>query len=48
MQFIIFSSHHDGSTLGVDAELTQDYELLLKKFAEFCSYENTDETLKLQ
>ncbi|KAL9553258.1 hypothetical protein MBANPS3_003367 [Mucor bainieri] len=46
--FVIFTNYHDGSTLGVDAELTKDYELLLKKFAAFCSYENADDTLKLQ
>ncbi|KAG2209067.1 hypothetical protein INT46_011465 [Mucor plumbeus] len=46
--FVIFTNYHDGSTLGVDAELTKDYELLLKKFATFCSFENSDETLKLQ
>ncbi|KAI9364287.1 hypothetical protein BD770DRAFT_407073 [Pilaira anomala] len=46
--FVVFTNHHDGSTLGVDAELTSDYELLLKKFAGFCAFENTDEILKLQ
>ncbi|CEP19227.1 hypothetical protein [Parasitella parasitica] len=46
--FVMFTSHHDGSTLGVDAELTKDYEQLLEKFAAFCSYENVDDTLKLQ
>ncbi|KAF1799907.1 hypothetical protein FB192DRAFT_1423489 [Mucor lusitanicus] len=46
--FVIFTNYHDGSTLGVDAELTKDYELLLKKFAGFCSYDNADDTLKLQ
>lgn len=47
-QFVVFTNHHDGSTLGVDAELTSDYELLLKKFAGFCAFENADEILKLQ
>ncbi|KAI8636865.1 hypothetical protein BD408DRAFT_425439 [Parasitella parasitica] len=46
--FVIFTNHHDGSTLGVDAELTNDYERLLKRFAAFCSDENADDTLKLQ
>ncbi|KAI7891309.1 uncharacterized protein EV154DRAFT_420574, partial [Mucor mucedo] len=47
--FVVFTNYHDGSTLGVDAELTKDYELLLQKFAGFCAYENaSDETLRLQ
>lgn len=48
-KFVVFTNYHDGSTLGVDAELTKDYELLLQKFAGFCAYENaSDETLRLQ
>lgn len=47
--FIVFTGYHDGSTLGVDAELTKDYESLLKKFAGFCSYKDKEnDTLKLQ
>ncbi|KAI8375761.1 hypothetical protein EDC96DRAFT_551519 [Choanephora cucurbitarum] len=46
--FIMFTSYHDGSTLGVDAEFTKDYEELLKKMAVFCAFENQDETLRLQ
>ncbi|KAI9487726.1 MAG: hypothetical protein EXX96DRAFT_593710 [Benjaminiella poitrasii] len=46
--FVIFTGYHDGSTLGVDAEFTKDYEHLLKKFATFCSNDNNDETSRLQ
>ncbi|KAI9010868.1 hypothetical protein CLU79DRAFT_772371 [Phycomyces nitens] len=38
--FIVFANYHDGSTLGVDAELTVDYERLVQKFAAF--YDPTD------
>ncbi|RCH88033.1 plasma membrane localization protein, partial [Rhizopus stolonifer] len=47
-QFVIFTSYHDGSTLGVDTEFTRDYEDLLKKFAGFCSFDTSDDTLQLQ
>ncbi|EPB87379.1 hypothetical protein HMPREF1544_05805 [Mucor circinelloides 1006PhL] len=40
--FIVFSSYHDGSTLGVDSSFTTDYESLLKKFSGFCNYANED------
>ncbi|KAI8327241.1 hypothetical protein BD560DRAFT_361587 [Blakeslea trispora] len=46
--FIMFTSHHDGSTLGVDAEFTKDYEELLRKMAGFCAFESQDDTLRLQ
>lgn len=48
MQFIVFCSYHDGTTLGVDAELTQDYETLIKKFSGFCNYTNEDEAFALK
>lgn len=48
-KFIVFAEIHDGSTLGVDEELTMEYEALLNKYAEFCFYENTkDDTCQLQ
>ncbi|KAI9469992.1 MAG: hypothetical protein EXX96DRAFT_491301, partial [Benjaminiella poitrasii] len=46
--FIIFCNYDDGSTLGVDSELTTDYETLLKKFAGFCNYTNEDSALSLK
>ncbi|KAI8984553.1 hypothetical protein BDF20DRAFT_860519 [Mycotypha africana] len=46
--FVVFTKYHEGSTLGVDSELTKDYELLLKKFADFCNYRSTDDTLTLK
>lgn len=46
--FIVFCSYHDGTTLGVDADLTQDYENLIKKFAGFCNYTNEDEAFALK
>lgn len=47
-QFVAFTEYHDGSTLGVDSDFTNDYEALLSKFAEFCSFDSTNELLKLQ
>ncbi|KAI8997057.1 hypothetical protein BDB01DRAFT_769677 [Pilobolus umbonatus] len=46
--FIVFASFHEGSTLGVDTELTREYELLLEKFASFCNDESEDEEQQLQ
>ncbi|KAI8340545.1 hypothetical protein BC941DRAFT_417525 [Chlamydoabsidia padenii] len=46
--FVVFCSYHDGTTLGVDPELTADYESLMKKFTEFCSFKNNDDTLTAQ
>ncbi|CAO3655219.1 unnamed protein product [Mucor hiemalis] len=46
--FIVFCSYHNGTTLGVDAELTQDYETLIKKFSGFCNYTNEDEAFALK
>ncbi|KAF7726779.1 plasma membrane localization protein [Apophysomyces ossiformis] len=46
--FVVFCSYHDGSTLGVDAEFTSDYETLIKKFAGFCNHTDTDEALTWQ
>ncbi|ORE09142.1 hypothetical protein BCV72DRAFT_254967 [Rhizopus microsporus var. microsporus] len=46
--FVAFTEYHDGSTLGVDSDFTNDYEALLSKFAEFCSFDSTNELLKLQ
>ncbi|KAI9288404.1 hypothetical protein BC943DRAFT_316450 [Umbelopsis sp. AD052] len=45
--FVTFCTYHDGSTLVVDAEFTAKYENLVRKFAQFCQYENGDEALKL-
>ncbi|KAI9315520.1 hypothetical protein BX666DRAFT_1878752 [Dichotomocladium elegans] len=42
--FIVFCNYHDGSTLGVDAEFTADFESLIKKFASLCDNNNTDPT----
>ncbi|KAI7908324.1 uncharacterized protein BX663DRAFT_528761 [Cokeromyces recurvatus] len=46
--FVIFTSYHDGSTLGIDSEFTKDYEYLLKKFASFCSNDSNETTFNLQ
>ncbi|ORY90398.1 hypothetical protein BCR43DRAFT_111484 [Syncephalastrum racemosum] len=46
--FVVFSSYHDGSTLGVDADFTSDFEALLKRFAGFCNYDNEDQSLACQ
>ncbi|KAI8145128.1 hypothetical protein BJV82DRAFT_605036 [Fennellomyces sp. T-0311] len=48
--FVIFCNYHDGSTLGIDPSLTNDFESLLRKFADFCNYTNADAdlTLKMQ
>ncbi|KAI8099867.1 uncharacterized protein BX664DRAFT_254128, partial [Halteromyces radiatus] len=46
--FVVFCSYHDGTTLGVDAELTADYESLIKKFAGFSIFKNNDDTLTYQ
>ncbi|GAB5593003.1 plasma membrane localization protein [Umbelopsis nana] len=45
--FVTFCTYHDGSTLVVDPEFTAKYERLIRKFAEFCQYENGDNALKL-
>ncbi|CDH49207.1 protein efr3 [Lichtheimia corymbifera JMRC:FSU:9682] len=45
--FIMFSKYHDGSTLGVDAEFTTDFESLIKKFADLCENNNTDPNTNL-
>ncbi|KAH8551111.1 hypothetical protein BGW37DRAFT_426572, partial [Umbelopsis sp. PMI_123] len=45
--FVIFCTYHDGSTLVVDPEFTSKYESLVRKFAQFCQYENGDNTVKL-
>ncbi|CAO3616173.1 unnamed protein product [Cunninghamella blakesleeana] len=46
--FVVFCNNHDGSTLGIDAELTADYESLLKKFAGFCTFKSNDDSLTAQ
>ncbi|KAI7868263.1 hypothetical protein BDF14DRAFT_1794620 [Spinellus fusiger] len=46
--FIVFCDHHDGTTLGVDTEFTAEFEALIQKFTNFCSYMNTDEALVFQ
>ncbi|ORZ22475.1 hypothetical protein BCR42DRAFT_406264 [Absidia repens] len=46
--FVVFCTYHDGTTLGVDAEFTSDYEALIKKFAGFCTFKNNDDTLTSQ
>ncbi|KAG0177976.1 plasma membrane localization protein [Apophysomyces sp. BC1021] len=46
--FIVFCDFHDGSTLGIDAEFTADFESLIKKFADFCNYINTDDSVVLK
>ncbi|KAF7723476.1 plasma membrane localization protein [Apophysomyces ossiformis] len=46
--FIVFCDYHDGSTLGVDADFTSDFETLIKKFADFCNYINTDDAVVLK
>ncbi|KAG2214014.1 hypothetical protein INT47_001285 [Mucor saturninus] len=43
--FIVFCTFHDGTTLGVDADFTTDYETLLQKFAGFCNYTTEDPSL---
>jgi hypothetical protein len=48
LQFVIFCTYHDGSTLVVDPEFTSKYERLVRKFAQFCQYENGDDGLKLK
>lgn len=44
----MFSKYHDGSTLGVDAEFTTDFESLIKKFADLCENNNTDPNTNLR
>ncbi|RCH81725.1 plasma membrane localization protein [Rhizopus stolonifer] len=34
--FIVFCTFHDGSTLGLDTDFTNQYEILLEKLAGFC------------
>ncbi|KAG0186009.1 plasma membrane localization protein [Apophysomyces sp. BC1034] len=46
--FVVFCGYHDGSTLGVDAEFTSDYEALIKKFAGFCDHTEADDTMTWQ
>ncbi|KAI7871200.1 hypothetical protein BDF14DRAFT_1954770 [Spinellus fusiger] len=46
--FIIFAEYHEGSTLGVDAEFTVDYELLVMKFAAYCDSKGPDDLVRLQ
>lgn len=48
LQFIMFSKYHDGSTLGVDAEFTTDFESLIKKFADLCENTNGDPNTQLR
>lgn len=45
--FVTFCTYHDGRSLSVDQEFTSKYTKLLRKFANFCQYENGDEALKL-
>ncbi|KAG2220598.1 hypothetical protein INT45_002620 [Circinella minor] len=45
--FIVFCSYHDGSTLGVDAEFTSDFEGLVQKFADLCNNSNSDSSISL-
>ncbi|KAI9254466.1 hypothetical protein BDA99DRAFT_518480 [Phascolomyces articulosus] len=45
--FIVFCSYHDGSTLGVDAEFTSDFEALVQKFADLCNNNNSDASVSL-
>ncbi|KAI8885042.1 hypothetical protein K501DRAFT_271108 [Backusella circina FSU 941] len=45
--FITFCSYHEGSTLGVDSEFTNDYEDLLKKWVDFCIY-TKESSIQLQ
>ncbi|CAO3619518.1 unnamed protein product [Cunninghamella echinulata] len=46
--FIVFCNNHDGSTLGIDSELTADYESLIRKFAGFCTFKSNDDALTAQ
>ncbi|KAI8065585.1 hypothetical protein BC940DRAFT_303764 [Gongronella butleri] len=46
--FVLFCQHHDGTTLGVDAEITSDYEGLMKRFAGFTTYKSNDDTTVAQ
>ncbi|KAL0085984.1 hypothetical protein F4703DRAFT_1904695 [Phycomyces blakesleeanus] len=41
--FVVFANYHDGSTLGVDSELTVDYERLVQKFATFYDPSDNDD-----
>ncbi|SAM00011.1 hypothetical protein [Absidia glauca] len=43
--FVVFSKYHDGNTLGIDGEYTDDYETLIQEFASYCTFQNSDETL---
>ncbi|KAI8143040.1 hypothetical protein BJV82DRAFT_613248 [Fennellomyces sp. T-0311] len=45
--FIVFCNYHDGSTLGVDAEFTSDFEVLVQKFADLCNNNNADPSVGL-
>ncbi|KAI9491919.1 hypothetical protein BDB00DRAFT_789231 [Zychaea mexicana] len=45
--FIVFCSYHDGSTLGVDAEFTSDFEGLVQRFADLCNNNNSDPSISL-
>ncbi|ORY95514.1 hypothetical protein BCR43DRAFT_493111 [Syncephalastrum racemosum] len=45
--YIVFCQYHDGSTLGVDAEFTAEFEALVSKFAGFCSGSHKDESMAL-
>ncbi|CAG8481055.1 2565_t:CDS:10 [Paraglomus brasilianum] len=46
--FIIFCAHHDGSTLGVDNEFTQNYEELIKQFAMYAARQSNDKDIEMR
>jgi hypothetical protein len=45
---VVFSKYHDGNTLGIDGEYTDDYETLIEEFASYCFFKSSDETLALR
>ncbi|CAG8535624.1 2807_t:CDS:10 [Paraglomus occultum] len=46
--FIIFCAHHDGSTLGVDNEFTQNYEELIRLFSKYAERKGDDEDIEMR
>ncbi|ORX50155.1 hypothetical protein DM01DRAFT_1384885 [Hesseltinella vesiculosa] len=46
--FVLFCEYHDGTTLGVDAELTSEYEALMKRFASFTAYKSNNDIVRAQ